>query len=99
MQNFSTSTKDTKKNSEGVEGLIRKKNYQGGGGFRDLRWDNSCVGVWAEQSPTPGLYVCEGLGGYSTEGTSEHLQIARHIVIEDIVITLVAVIANRVTTL
>lgn len=31
MQNFSTSTKDTKKNSEGVEGLIRKKNYQGRG--------------------------------------------------------------------
>lgn len=37
MQNFSTSTKDTKKNSEGVEGLIRKKNYQGGGGSEDLR--------------------------------------------------------------
>lgn len=36
-QNFSTFTKDTKKNSEGVEGLIRKKNYQGGGGSEDLR--------------------------------------------------------------
>lgn len=101
MQNFSTFTKDTKKNSEGVESLlvIRKKINKGEGGSEDLRWDNCCVGVWAEQPPPPGLYVCEGLGGYSTEGTSEHLQIARHIVIEDIIITLVAVIVNRVITL
>lgn len=77
----------------------KKKLSRGRGGSEDLRWDNSCVGVWAEQSPTPGLYICEGLGGYSTEGTSEHLQIARHIVIEDIIITLVAVIVNRVITL
>lgn len=100
-QNFSTFTKDTKKNSGGVEGLpvIRKKIIKGEGGSEDLRWDNCCVGVWAEQPPPPGLYVCEGLGGYSTECTSEHLQIARHIVIEDIIITLVAVIVNRVITL
>lgn len=32
MQNFSTSTKDTKRNSEGVEGLIRKKIIKGEGG-------------------------------------------------------------------
>lgn len=39
MQNFSTFTKDTKKNSEGVEGLpvIRKKIIKGEGGSEDLR--------------------------------------------------------------
>lgn len=36
--------------SEGVEGLsvIRKKIIKGEGGLEDLRWDNCCVGVWAE---------------------------------------------------
>lgn len=85
---------------KGSEDLITgKKNLSRGGwggglGSKDLRWDNGRVGVWAEQSPAPGLYVCKGLGGYSTEGTSEHLQITGDIVIEDIVITLVAVIVN-----
>lgn len=101
-QKHATFTTDTKKDSEGSEGLltdIKKgqktwKKLSRGGGSEDLRWDNGCVGVWAEQSPAPGLYVCKGLGGYSTEGTSEHLQITGDIVIEDIVITLVAVIVN-----
>lgn len=49
-ENFLIFIKDIKKNSEGVEGLsvIRKKIIKGEGGLEDLRWDNSCVGVWAE---------------------------------------------------
>lgn len=54
MQNFSTFTKDTKKNSDGVEGLIRKKNYQGGGGFRGLTVRQLLCGSMSGAASSPG---------------------------------------------
>lgn len=54
MQNFSTFTKDTKKNNDGVEGLIRKKKYQGGGGFRGLTVRQQLCGSMSGAVSYPG---------------------------------------------
>ena len=49
------------------------------------------MGVGSEEPPSSGFDVCEGLGGDGTEGTPQHLEVPRHVVIEDIIITQVAV--------
>lgn len=55
------------------------------------RGSNCCVGVGPEEPPSSGFDVREGLGGDGTEGTPQHLEVPGHIVIEDIIITKVAV--------
>lgn len=56
MQNFSTFTKDTKKNSGGGRGLTgnKKKNYQGGGGFRGLTVRQLLCGSMSGAASSPG---------------------------------------------
>ena len=49
------------------------------------------MGVRPEEPPSSGFDVREGLGGDGTEGTPQHLEVPGHVVIEDIIITQVAV--------
>lgn len=53
MQNFSTSTKDTKKNSEGVEGLIRKKKLSRGRGVQRTYGETTAVWEYERSSLLP----------------------------------------------
>ena len=56
------------------------------------------MGVRPEEPPSSGFDVREGLGGDGTEGTPQHLEVPRHVVIKDIIITQVAVGDVRIYT-